>query len=194
MKIFSNFDTRLKYKELEKHQKEFWDKHVLLIWKSRLFNLIKVFFPLVFLGLLVAGFLYIMYFGLWYKAFLYWWLPLSWIIIFFSIIPIIKSFIDFHMDFMIITPRLFIKYNQEWLFRRDYMTTYVVDVKTVIVKKNWLLYSLFNVWDVIFLSEWDQERTELSLNYVSDPEVKKWAILDIKNYWEEFFQDKDDNK
>lgn len=194
MKIFSNFDTKLKQKELEKYKQEFWTENIILIWKSRLFKLLKIIIPLTFLLLFIAWFLYLMYYWLWYNALIYAWAPLSWIIIIFWLIPIIKSSIDYHMDFMIITPKLFIKYNQEWLFKRDYMTTYVVDVKTVIVKKKWILYSLFDVWDIIFLSEWDQERTELSLWYVSNPEEKKWIIINIKDYWETLFSDNNENK
>jgi len=74
------------------------------------------------------------------------------------------------------------------------MTTYWVDIKSVIVRKKWILYSIFNVWDIIFLSEWDQEKTELSLNYVSDPEEKKAKIIEIKNYWEDMFMNNNENE
>ena len=194
MKIFSNFDTKLRYKELEKYQKEFWTDKVLLIWKSRLFKLVKIILPLIWLLIFILWFWYVLYYWLWQQALIYWWTPIIWLIVFFSLIPIIKKFIDFHMDFMLITPRLFIKYNQEWLFKRDYMTTYWVDIKSVIVRKKWILYSIFNVWDIIFLSEWDQEKTELSLNYVSDPEEKKAKIIEIKNYWEDMFMNNNENE
>ena len=67
--------------------------------------------------------------------------------------PIVGKFIDYKMDFIIVTPDLLIMYDQAGLFKKNVITVNEKSLKTVSVKRPGLLYSIFNNGDIIFLSE-----------------------------------------
>lgn len=74
------------------------------------------------------------------------------------------------MDFCIITPKELISYNQSWFFNRH---TEIIDtekVKTINKIPQGLFGSLFNFASLVFLSEWDMDVGDISLNYVENPE------------------------
>lgn len=47
---------------------------------------------------------------------------LSIIVVISLLIPIAKKYIDYTMDFLVITPDYMIKYDQKWFFQRDILT------------------------------------------------------------------------
>jgi hypothetical protein len=61
------------------------------------------------------------------------------------------------------------------------MATVDVDkIKTISVRKRYFLYSVFNNWDLIFLSEWDSDNFwEITLYFIPRPEEKKEMISNI---------------
>jgi len=179
MKFLSNFDTKLKTREYASVQKKHGKDRVELLSKSNLFRVIYVdlpFFARAFVSLLL------MYgFNSWRGgAWILWWaLPLLIIFWAFVLPKVIKHLIDYNMDFLIVTPSVLYRYNQEGLLRRDIMTIHSASVKSISVEKWWLLYSIFDNGNLIFFTEGDDERGEIMLNYIKDPETVRSTITDL---------------
>jgi uncharacterized membrane protein YdbT with pleckstrin-like domain len=68
---------------------------------------------------------------------------------------LLKRFIDYKMDFAIITPKEIVSYNQTGIFSRSSRSLDVDKIKTISVDKKGLLRSIFNFGSIIFLSEGD---------------------------------------
>ena len=98
------------------------------------------------------------------------------------ILPIplwISRYIDYKMDFLVITPRDATLYIQLGLFKKTVRTVDLDKVKTVSIKKHGPLRSIFNYGSILFLSEGDEETGEIHLTYVSRPEKVKAQISQI---------------
>ncbi len=181
MKLFSNFDTKKKEKMLIHYQNQFGSKNVFMVQKSKLFRLIRVFLP--FMGYLILEIIII-----WAWIYFFWYSYISYFIIGFSLLiflvfsrPIILNYLEYVMDFLVITPKEVIKYNQEGFFERDVQTMSLINLKTISVKKRWLIMSIFNNWDMIFLSEWTWGNLiwEITFHCVSKPEKIRYKISSI---------------
>jgi len=185
MRIFSNFDTKLKNEIFEKWKNELWEKNVLLLSKSKFFRFFRVDLPFVFGLILVVVF--VMLFDYWFNKI---WAIIAiilWLIFFLVLLYYITKYaIDYHMDFIVFTPKYLLRYDQEWMFKRDIITINTGHIKTVLVKKKWLLNSILNEWDLIFFTEWDDERGEIVLTHISAPEENKLLISKImeKAIWD----------
>ncbi len=177
MRIFSNFDTRLKKDSLEKYYKAHWVDKVLLLWKSKLFWFLKIFLPVLFYLLVLAWATRLAYIILGdEKQTIY-----AWIIVFVLLLliswHIIKSYMDYKMDFAIVTPDSLIMFNQTWIFKRDTAEIDMDKIKTISIKKRSIMYSIFDNWNIIFLSEWDNNNYwEIILSFISNPEKKRDKI------------------
>lgn len=181
MKIFSNFDTNRKQEALVKAQEKFWSENILVLRKSKLFLFNKVLLPVLWHTLLFIAVQFPIYFALedfgWIK---YIASILLFIVYLVLISPYSKYYIDYTMDFSIITPDSLTRYNQTWIFQRDIKTSNVRNIKTISIQKNNFLYNIFDNWDLIFLSEWDKaDQWEITLHYIPDPESKKKQITKI---------------
>jgi len=185
MKIFSNFDTKLKQKELVKWTKVYGKKNVLWLSKSKLFHFLKIDLPLLLYAITMALLMWVFFYFLGSKWVIFGALPLALLGLFFVIPRILKHLMDYHMDFIIITPKILLRYDQEGIFHRDMITINVHNIKTISVRKSWLLYSIFDDGDIIFLSEGDAYHGEITLEYISSPEKKKYEIGQImRTYWQ----------
>lgn len=186
MKIFSNFDTKLRQKKLKEYQDNYGVDKVVLLHKSWLFLFVKIVPKLIaFVVIMIFTFVvsywifsasqekYTIYVMLWMFIIM---LTFAW--------PVIKHFIDYYMDFALITPQSLTMFNQTGIFKRDMATVDIDKIKTISVKKRYFLYSVFNNWDLIFLSEWDSDNFgEIVLYFIPRPEEKKDRISKIIWYW-----------
>ncbi len=181
MKLFSNFDTKKKENILKYYQNEFGNSNVLIIQKSKLYRLIRIFLPLMWylISELIIVLLSIQFVS--HKYFLYFIIWFSILIFIIFIFPIIINYLEYTMDFLIVTPKEIIKYDQEWFFERDVQTMSLFNLKTISVKKKWILRSIFNNWDMTFLSEWtwDDLIWEITFHCVYKPEKIRHKISSI---------------
>jgi len=100
----------------------------------------------------------------------------------FVLFPLFKNYIEYKMDFAIVTPKLLITYDQQWIFRRFIKTINAENIKTISVERTGFFYSIFNNWDLTFLSEWSElEHWEITLHYLYKPERHRHAIAQILN-------------
>lgn len=176
MKIFSNFDTKHKFRQFEEKKQEYWASNVFLLSKSKLFRFLSVDMPF---GLWVAASLFLLWvFNAWLgkNGVLYGALPLMFITLIAIAPKTIKHIIDYNMDFIIITPKTLYRYDQEGLIKRDIITINTHSIKSVTVRKWWWLYSIFDNWDIIFLTEGDASFGEITLTYIKDPERERSRI------------------
>lgn len=179
MRIFSNFDTRLRQKTFDEYKENYGPDNVLCFWRSILYRIYKVVSPLTVIILFAT-------FGL---IFFYQWLNgnyFTYIIIAFVIIctvfffPIIWKYLDYKMDFVIVIPDSMILYDQWGIFRRNVVTISAQSIKTISIQKSGLLYSIFDNGDIIILTEWDAEHNgESILRRVPKPEKRRNQIVKI---------------
>lgn len=188
MKIFSNFDTKWKSEAYNEMVEKYWKKNVLILHKSLLFLSLKVLLPLIW-GFVVLFVLWaLLFFNLdedlqevriaWTFFMLCVYTFLIWIT------QVVKYYIDYKMDFSLVTPEYLTRYNQTGFFRRDIKSSYVRNIKTISITKNDTLYNIFDNGNLIFLSEWDRgwedwKEWEIVLHYIKDPEAKKKEIIRI---------------
>lgn len=175
VKIFSNFDTSLMRREIEKSQEEFGVENVLAIRRDFIYLFYRVLLPVLlrFVGSLcilwaiygiviwdslLVGLVRIV--GLW-VIIIWWWYCVG--------VARVKL-IDYYMDFTIITPKKVMSFDQTGILQKTTRTLDTEKIKSMRVDKRGLLWSIFNYWSIVFLSEGDAESLwEIRLNYMSDP-------------------------
>jgi len=179
MRIFSNFDTKLKREEFDSYKKKFGKENVILVSKWGLFRFLKLRFPLFFFLIVSLWALLAVHTWLDEKFYYFGVIPLVVLMLFYMGPRYLKALIDYHMDFLIVTPYKLVRYDQTGLFHRDVISINVNSIKTVSVKKKWIIYSLFDDGDIVFLSEWDVTNGEIMMKYINDPEWQKKKISDV---------------
>jgi len=94
--------------------------------------------------------------------------------------PIIGKYIDYKMDFIIVIPNAIMLYDQWGIFRRDVVTISSQSIKTISIKKDKFIYSVFDNGDLIILTEWDTEHIgEMILRRIPRPEKRKNQIVKV---------------
>ncbi len=184
MKLFSNFDTTYHIKVFNKAKKEYWKDKVLMVQRDKIYFVLNVLMPLLSFFILFLLFLIIALVWDWggignkIKWALFWivfgpgFLIVAW--------RALRKYIDYKLDFALITPYQVSFYNQQGIFSRQLRTLDVDKIKTITVEKAGLLRSLFNFWSIVFLSEGDMDgRWSWMLNYIHAPEKLKEKIKDI---------------
>ena len=181
MKILSNFDTKYEDSVMEKFRSMYWKENVLSIHRAQIFLVMYLLAPIstIIISWIIA--LIVMF---------YWdengfdpiiqaikfWLPfLSAILVTLYYLPgLVKKYIDYSMDFCVITPKEIVSYNQTWIMARKWHSIDTDKIKTITIDKKWFVKSLFNFWTITFLSEWDSTwKGDIQLNFVSDPDKVK---------------------
>lgn len=181
MRIFSNFDTNIRSKCYEENATKFGRDRVLCFWRSRLYWFIKIFFPLLFLFLLCAWIIAIFYYVFDGDYLLFFSLA-TFVLSLFFLIPIIGKWIDYKLDFIVVTPDFLIMYDQAGIFNKKVITLNEKSIKTISIERRWFLYSIFNNWDIIFLAEGDvTEHGDVKLKWIPKPEKRRDQIAKIMN-------------
>lgn len=89
---------------------------------------------------------------------------------------IFKKYLDYKMDFCVVTPNEVAMHNQSWLLKKNSRIIDADKIKTVSADTGGIMKSIFNFWNLIFLSEGDPSMGmgDISLNYV-------YAANDMQN-------------
>lgn len=183
MKIFSSFDTELSATILAEKQAQYGERSVLFIRRDPIYLAIKVYAPII--AWLVLSILIVLAVvnlaPQWWKVLLWisiWSIALSALIIW---LIATRKYIDYTMDYTIITPDEVLQYDQEWVLDRVSRSISVNKLKTISVRKWWLRWSVINYWSIVFFSEWDSSWSmgDIRLNYISDPTELKNKISRI---------------
>ena len=146
-----------------------------------LFFFSKVVFPLLWWTVVFVLLQFPIYFSLgkfWVTKYLV--TIVLFFIYLFMLSPIFKYYLDYMMDFSLVTPEFLTRYNQSWMLKRDIKSSYVKNIKTITIEKNTLRYNIFDNGNLIFLSEWDRDNDgEIVLHYIQNPEQAKKKIVRI---------------
>ena len=179
MKIFSNFDTKLRQTTFEEYQQSYGIDNVLCFWRSILYRIYKVVLPTTLLLLVTILGLIFFYNRLDGGYFTYVIVAILIIdIVFFF--PVIGKYLDYKMDFIIVIPNSIMMYDQWGIFKRNVRTISAQSIKTISTKKVWLLYSIFDNGDIIILAEGDTEHDgEVVFRRVPKPEKRKNQLVKI---------------
>ena len=184
MKIFSNFDSERKKEAYKEMIEKYGEENVLVLKKSLLFLFVKVIFPVFWWFIAVFCLRILIYINLWDYVTIKILFTIFMLLLYrfiLTISSVVKYYIDYKMDFSVVTPEYLTRYNQTWFFKRDIKSSYVRNIKTITIIKNSIWYNIFNNWNLIFLSEWDREKWdwEIVLHYLQNPEDKKKEITRI---------------
>ena len=91
-----------------------------------------------------------------------------------ALFPIIGKYIEYKLDFILVIPSCILMYDQWGIFRRDVITISSQSIKTISIKKDKFLYSVFDNGDIIILTEWDSHGDgEVTLRRVPNPEKRR---------------------
>lgn len=198
MKILSNFDTRL-YDEMKNdYINQYGRENVMFIRRASIFFWIYIVAPLIAMLSVIAVMMWLSFWVTINDTALHNIVQIGsltgWVIILgFRGCSILKRYMDYTMDFCIITPKELVSYNQSWLFNRH---TEIIDtekVKTINKIPQGFFGSIFNFANLVFLSEWDMDVGDISLNYVENPEQVYKEVRKIiephlnKQAWEQVF-------
>ncbi len=180
MKILSNFDTGLAETLQDEFIESFGEDKVIVVRKSKYYFYKFMGRPMiVFLILLMVS------------AYFLYTLPdlmveieiLFWIIFFLYLLIILirmsSKRVDYRMDFLIVTPREVIKYNQAWILSRDVEKIHSDKIKTISLSKHWFMQSLLNIWEITFLAEWDRDEWDIVMEYVDAVEHTEKKIRHV---------------
>lgn len=92
----------------------------------------------------------------------------------------LAKYLNYMLDYTIITPDYVAEYNQSGLFARKITTIEINKIKTINFRSAWFLGSVFNFWRVDILLEWDEwGRWDLAIDFVYDPEGIKYKVLEM---------------
>ncbi len=186
MWMISTFEPGFHKKALKLNIETYGEDRVICIRKSKFFFWVKVFIPFSFWTLILLLALIFTIPNLdvawftWTLIFLYifvWCIPIS---------KVVKFFLDYKMDFIIVNPRSFIRYNQEWFFKRITKTIDLKKIRSISTRKKWFINSIFNNGTLVVLSEWwEMDRDEqskwweITFRYIYNPELYNKQIDDL---------------
>lgn len=182
MKILSNFDTHLAEKLYLEYVQLFWKEYVAVVNKSRYVWYTKIYLPLIGYGLVVIACIAVLYA---YPAMLvYEWvyrligllMAVWWLWLF---IKISTRYIDLKLDFLIVTPKEVMKYNQEGVFSRVTEKISADKIKSITIQKSWFLASFFDVGSLVFLAEGQSEEGDIVMDYIDAVEATEKHLRHI---------------
>lgn len=198
MKIFSAFNTNSKKQLLTEYSWLFGADNVLLVSRSKLYyytHIGRIVF-LYFLALAVS--LYAMYSDVlsdyaWaIKAWITfvpahismivqqsWFRGIRLILAILLLHKVSKNYMHYAMDFLLVTPKEVIRLDQQWIFAKEMQKLHADKIKSVTVQKSWILNSFLDIWSITFIAEGDNERGDITMDYVDAIEAQEKKILHI---------------
>ncbi len=180
--LLGSFDPEHKSNTVKKYEAKFGKENVLLIQRSGLFLFLKIIIPLIIYIILYGGIITLIgYLVEWDTKIIGYSAIIGLLVVMILFLSLnFKRLLDYLMDFLIITPKQIIAYNQRGIRKRSNMTIECEKIKSISTSYRNRLFSLFNNGDIIFLSEGDAEWTgEIQAFYVARPQKTKEKIYEI---------------
>jgi hypothetical protein len=154
MKFLSNFDSHLQENLVKEYQEIFGEDMVIAVNKSKFYYWTSVFTPLLSTFIAIACiFATLIYFDISQWEIL---LPISILlafILFFVAHHAFRAYFNYKMDFLLVTPKEIIKYDQEGFFNRKSERLNANIIKSITVRKEGFIQSLFDIGTIVFLTE-----------------------------------------
>ena len=188
MWIISTFDPKFQRKILNESIEKYWSEKIILIKKSKFFLWTRVVIPFVFWTAILFIALVIFVNNINVDWFLWSLIVLSVILWIIPNLKILNFYLDYKMDFIIVNPRAFVRYDQEWFFRTVSKTIDLKKIRSISVRREWFLNSIFNNGTLVVLSEWWESEPDESLKageiifrYLYSPDSYNKKINDLIN-------------
>lgn len=186
MGFVSTFSPKFQKKVIKQNIDQYGIENVIHIKKSKLFLWKKILIPFIFWTSVIVVISVLSLPNIWAKWFLWTTIVLFLLLWIISVSKSFKLFLDYKMDFIVVTPRSFIKYDQEWFFKRVSKTIDLKKIRSLSVRKKWFLNSIFNNWNLVVLSEWSENEKDVSMrageinfDYLYDPDSIEIKINDL---------------
>lgn len=168
MKILSNFDTSLPDKLGKEYAEMFGEDMVIVIRKSRLYFYKYLWAPFALFALLLIFWMYALYVvndAIMVEVELVFWAVILMYIL--ALCAQVSSRrVSYKMDFLVVTPKEVIKYDQWWVFSRSTEKIHADKIKSMWIQKNWFFQSLLDIGEIHFLAEWDTEDGDIMMEYI----------------------------
>ncbi len=181
MRLLSNFDTSKEQQLLDEYKKGFGDEKVISIHKSRWYYIIHVVAPLAIFFMIFSIWLYLSYMldleyqHLVQRAF---WICMALYLIA-TLVKTSREYMNRKMDYLIVTPKEVIKYDQAWVFDRETETIHVDKVKSVTVSKHGIVNSFLDIWTITFLAEGEDNKGDIIMSHIDAVEQVERKIRTI---------------
>lgn len=180
MKILSNFDTRLAKKLKADYCGMFGEEKVIVVHRSKFYYYVYIGFPafLYVVALVIAAYLIFAYASESIAA----WIAFSAVFVFIGLglfMRLRPRYVDYKMDFLIVTPTEVIKYDQTGIFTRSIEKIHADKLKTITINKEGFVNSFFDIGTLIFLAEGDKEEGDIIMQFVDSIEATERKMLHV---------------
>ena len=185
MKFLSNFDTKLEWKLLEQYQQMFGDEYVMSIHKSKFYYYAYIGLPFllyiacVLVSIYVAVFVELPLEAIYQDVLLWVVIGVAFLVGIWLMRKVSGKYVDYKMDFMIITPKEIIKYDQTGVLKRDSEMIHADKIKSISISKSGFMNSLFDMGTLVFLAEGNDEKWDIVMPYVDAVEAKEKTIKHV---------------
>lgn len=208
MKILNNFDTELKKHEYDDAVKTFWKDNVLLIQRYVAYWIIKGIIPIAIYVIVSIIILYLLFTYIFEQLdtlfwFCFWVWCLGSLIFLYNML---MKYIDYTMDFTIITPNEILTHKQYWIINSDYKNFPAKNIRSISSGREGFLWNVFWYGHILFLTDWSVvDKTDswrhwpwkILLTYVYRPNETRKKIMNLC-IWDEnmhyFKIDEENNK
>ena len=92
---------------------------------------------------------------------------------------VMRFMVDYKMDFLLVTPREIMKYDQTWIFNREAEKLHTDHIKSISLSKKWILGSFFDVGSLTFLAEWQTEKGDITMHDIDAVETTERKVVTI---------------
>jgi len=175
-KIISNLWS---YKEFIQKKDDFKDIELWNFWKFFKYSIVLFIYQFI-ISIIDMVTIMNLYDNWWLS--IWWWITMLIINILFLllIIKILRRFVDFEMDFIVVTPDEIESINQTWFFKREVVSLDIKKVRSISTEKDGFFRSLFNIWWLVILAEWNSENHgEIRFNYINRLWKLKKSLLKL---------------
>lgn len=189
MKIFNNFDTNFKRSEYEEAVEKHWKKWALLIQRTFAFWVINWVIPLlIFVAVLIP--LILIHFRF-LKEISYLSVFFTWFIIVFSLFAfrfVFNAYLDYKMDFTIITNEWIFTFKQLWIFNSKNKDLPAWKIRSISSTRQWMLWNIFWYWNIEVITDWSlttrdedwrHQGWKMIMTYVKKPNSTRKQIIDV---------------
>ena len=77
-----------------------------------------------------------------------------------------RRWMDYRMDYLLVTPQEISKYDQSGVLHRDVENIPTNKIKSISVSKHGLLQSMFDIWSIVFLAEWESDEWDITMEMI----------------------------
>lgn len=180
MRILSNFNTNLEKELHADYSRQFGEDKVVTIHKSKLFYWRYIGLPLfVYVSLLIVSF-YFMFREDWLETWMIW--VYIAFFLFYAIILFSKisgRWMNYKLDFLIVTPKEIAKYDQNGIFNRQVEKLHADKIKSISIGKSWFLQSMFDIGSIVFLAEGDNDKGDVVMDFIDAIESEEKKIVHV---------------